>query len=465
MLAGLTAVSNPVRFIAGDDLRAPYLIQSAIGVERQLTRKTTLVVNLTDTRGVRQFVTSNINAPNIDGVRPNPSAGDIYQFQSEGLLKQFQIITRVNSQIGSRFTLTGAYIWSTAHSNTDGGLCPSPVGCGTSTPVNQYDLNAEWGKAALDVQNRMFIFGSLNAPLKITLSPFIVASSGVPFNITTGGDYFNDGVLNARPAYASGPGPGIVSTPYGYLNPNPAPGEPLIPRNLGVGPGQFSLNLRLSRTFGFGTTKFAGSSGGSRASQRGYGGGRGGFGGFGGRGGPFGGGAASEHRYNLTLSVSARNLLNHVNYLAPVGIMGSPFFLQSTNINGGYGAEWTATDLVDFLDANQFLGQFASLLEGLLGVVQIVLRGDTLQALGKRGRSRGNRFEVILAELLNAVEIGDHVERPCFCGAILGLKPPLGGGRARTVHELSIPQRTINSQALCCVAKRNENQLRALTPE
>jgi hypothetical protein len=341
VLAGLTPASS-VRFIAGNDLRAPYLIQSAIGVERQLNRRTTLAVNVTDTRGVRQFVTDDINPPG------QPS---LFQFQADGLLKQLQVITRVNTAIGNRVTVTGAYIWSTAHSNTDGALCASSFGCGTSTPVNPYDLSSEWSRASLDVQNRMFIFGTVSAPLKIQLAPFIVASSGAPFNITTGGPYYldgiPDGILNARPAFAGGPGPQIVATPYGYLNPNPAPGEPLIPRNLGNGPGQFSLNLRLSRTWGFGSTKFAGSSGGARANAGGGGPGGprgGGFGGFGGRGGPFGGGGTTEHRYNLTLSVSARNLLNHVNYATPVGIMGSTNFLQSTAISGGFAAEQTPTD-------------------------------------------------------------------------------------------------------------------------
>lgn len=69
-----------------------------------------------------------------------------------------------------------------------------------------------------------------------------------------------------------------------------------------------------------------------------------GRGGSGGLAGPFGGGGTTEHRYNLTLSSSARNLLNHVNYLPPVGVMGSPFFLQPTGISGGYAAEQTPTD-------------------------------------------------------------------------------------------------------------------------
>jgi hypothetical protein len=337
MLAG---ASTPVQFFAANDLRAPYLIQSAIGVERQLNRRTTLAVNVTDSRGVHQFVTSDVSPP---------GPADLFQFQSDGLLKQLQVITRVNTQLGSRVSLSGAYIWSTAHSNTDGSLCASPFGCGTSTPVNPYDLSEEWSRSSLDVQNRMFIFGTVSAPWKIQLAPFVVAQSGAPFNITTGGDYYYDGipdgVLNARPVFASGPGPNIISTPYGYLNSCPlgCSGEPFIPRNLGNGPGQFSLNLRLSRTWGFGTTKFAGSSGGSRANTGGgpRGGGFGGMGG--GRGGPFGGGT-TEHRYNLTLSISARNILNHVNYAPPVGSMGSTNFLESTGIAGGFQAEQNPTD-------------------------------------------------------------------------------------------------------------------------
>ncbi len=341
----LDVTGNPaVRFITGNNLRTPYLIQSALGVERQLARRTTLSVNWTDTRGVRQFVTSDINAPLPNGVLPYGNVGDIFQFQSDGLLKQMQLITRINSQLGARLSIFGAYIWNTAHSNTDGSLCASSSGCGTSSPVDQYDLSQEWSRSSLDITNRMFLAGSVMAPWKVQLSPFITASSGVPFNITTGGDYLDDGILNARPSVASGPGAGIISTPYGYLNPSPQIGQTLLPRNYGTGPDQFSFNLRFSRTWGFGETKFAGPSGGARASSGG-GGGRGGFGGFGGGGGPRGGGGgSSEHRYNLTLSISARNLFNHVNYAPPVGVIGSPFFLQNTAIAGGFAAEQTPTN-------------------------------------------------------------------------------------------------------------------------
>ena len=48
--------------------------------------------------------------------------------------------------------------------------------------------------------------------------------------------------------------PNIVCTPFGNFNRNPAPGEALIPRNYGQGPGFFSVNMRVSKTWSFGST-------------------------------------------------------------------------------------------------------------------------------------------------------------------------------------------------------------------
>ena len=46
-------------------------------------------------------------------------------------------------------------------------------------------------------------------------------------------------------------------------------------------------------------------------------------------------GATSDRRYNLTLSVSARNVLNRVNLGVPVGVLGSPQFGESNSLAGG----------------------------------------------------------------------------------------------------------------------------------
>jgi hypothetical protein len=53
----------------------------------------------------------------------------------------------------------------------------------------------------------------------------------------------------------------------------------------------------------------------------------------------FGGGGtrSTNRRYNLTLSVQARNILNHVNPGPINGALTSPLFGQSTTLAGGFG--------------------------------------------------------------------------------------------------------------------------------
>jgi hypothetical protein len=271
--------------------------------------------------------------------------------ESTGIFKQTQLNVSVNSSVGKWGTLFSRYAYGTAHSDTDG--------LGT-LPANQYDFSQEYGRSALDVRNTLFVGGSFAAPWKVRVSPFFVAHSGIPFNITTGTDLYLAGQVasTARPGIASAAGAGIIATPYGLLDPIPAAGQSLIERNAGNGPGFLELNLRVSRTWGFGPTKFQGPSGGATSRQGGGppGGGGGGGRGPGGPGGPGGGGgfggggrppgleSSTEHRFNLTLSVMARNIMNHENLNTPNGALTSLYFLQSTGITGGFGPEATASN-------------------------------------------------------------------------------------------------------------------------
>jgi hypothetical protein len=51
------------------------------------------------------------------------------------------------------------------------------------------------------------------------------------------------------------------------------------------------------------------------------------------------GGGSSGSRYSVTLSASARNLLNTVNLAPPVGDLSSRLFGQSVATAGGYGRD------------------------------------------------------------------------------------------------------------------------------
>src|SRR5262249_36888422 len=159
-------------------------------------------------------------------------------------------------------------------------------------------------------RNRITVGGNITLPHGIGLSPLLIASSGRPFNILLGQDLNGDSVFNDRPAFAA---PGVVpalATTYGDFDLDPLPGQSVIPANYGSGPAQFTMNLRVSKTFGFGeaTGRSSGRSdaagGPPPGGDEGPGPGAGPFG-MGGRGGrPPRGGLSSEnaHRYNLTLS-------------------------------------------------------------------------------------------------------------------------------------------------------------------
>ena len=210
--------------------------------------------------------------------------------------------------------------------------------------MNSYDPMEDWGRAAFDVRNRLFIGGTISLPYAFRLSPFILADSGSPFDIIVGQDLNGDSIFNDRPALASTPGPGgkIYYTSYGTFNSVPIPGQVITPINYGGGPALFTLNLRLSKTFGLGPKlEERASSGGGMGGPGGGGHGGGGHGGglagrglTGSGGGPFIFGGESNRKYNLTFSVSARNLLNNVNYASPVGNLDSPLFGTSNALAG-----------------------------------------------------------------------------------------------------------------------------------
>jgi hypothetical protein len=170
----------------------------------------------------------------------------------------------------------------------------------------------------------------------------LTANTGPPFDITSGRDLYGDTLFNGRPGIATDPKkPGVIATAYGLLDPNPTPGEKLLPRNFGRGPGQIMLNMRIGRTFGFGSSRESGS-----ASAGPGGGGPGGGGpGGGGRGGPSspfemgggrqgGGGGSSGRRYSLTISMQIRDITNHNNPGPIIGNITSPLFGQANQPAG-----------------------------------------------------------------------------------------------------------------------------------
>lgn len=341
-LTGSTTAPTTYRLDPG--FKSPYVAQFALSVERQVTRTSTLTVSYLHSHGERQLIAENINAPlpgtfdpadPSSGVRPLGDIGNVFQFDSRGKYEQNQLILNFNLRPTARISLFGFYTLGFVNSNTSGpGAFPS----------NPYDLDQDWGRASYDVRNRVTIGGNITLPYGIGLSPLLIASSGRPFNISLGQDLNGDSVFNDRPAFAAITGPNLP-TSYGDFDLDPLLGDAIIPTNYGSGPAQFTMNLRVSKTFGFGETvpgrRSPGGSGGAGAApeaEEGPAPGPGPFG-MGDRGGrpPRNQSSRSEgaRRYNLTFSAQIHNIFNTVNLASPIGDLESPLFGHSIALAGG----------------------------------------------------------------------------------------------------------------------------------
>jgi uncharacterized membrane protein YgcG len=334
----------PTRYQISTRLHAPGTLQTAVTLERQLTRSMNISVSYLNSRGFDQLLTNNINTPLLGTFPANPvyplgSPGNVYEFQSEGIYRQNQLFTQVNFRWKSWISLRGYYVLNSAKSDTAGPLY---------FPSNPFNLMQDYGRAAFDIRNRIFVGGAMNFPHGFSLYPFLLASSGIPYSITISSDLIGSSQFNQRPAFAtslSNPAD-VVVTPFGSFDTTPQPGETIVPINSLTGPAHFSLNLRLSKTWGFGgeTSNAAGANPGGPG-----GGGRGGRGpdrgGFGMGGGPFGAGERTNRRYNLTLSVNARDIFNYQNLATPTAVLNppsstsqtaseSPFFGRSNGLFG-----------------------------------------------------------------------------------------------------------------------------------
>ena len=309
-------------------LHAPQIMQGAVGVERQINKVTNLSVTYMNSRGIHQFLTNNVNTPlpgtfPANPVYPDGLAENIFQYQSEGIFKQNQLIVNMNVRMGAKLTLFGYYTLNYANSDTGGA---------NTFPSNPYNLLEDYGRASFDVRNRVFIGGTVGLPYGFRISPFMIASSGAPFNVVMSQDFVGSTVLNQRPAFATNPvNPNyVVNTPLGALDTNVTDlgaGESIVPVNDFIGPPHFSLSLRLSKVFGFGKVSEGpggGPGGGGGHSHGPGGGGRGPGGPFGGGGGFGLGGGGSDHHYNLTFTVMARNITNYTNLAQPNGLLTVP---------------------------------------------------------------------------------------------------------------------------------------------
>ncbi len=259
---GLPIASFPISVnrLAGD-LRTPYHFHSAIGIERRLPSDFILTVTYDYIRGVRLFRSRDINAP-LPGslARPRPELMRVTQLESSNASTSHGLKLGFSGSVGERVSLFGNYTLSRVIDFADG---PDAL------PADNYNLAAERGLSARDQRHQLFLGAFLVLPYGVEASPFFYFNTGSPYSVTTGFDDNNDSIVNDRPAG--------------------------VRRNSERGPNFTSLDLRLSKTFGFG------------------------------------GQSADARPFAIEVAGDATNLFNRVNLASFIGVQTSPFFRQANS--------------------------------------------------------------------------------------------------------------------------------------
>lgn len=284
-------------------LRNGRTYQASVSIERRIAAQSRITASYIFSRGVDLPNSRNVNAP-IGGLYPFGDADVRLLTESAGLMRLNQLIINPTMNF-KKVMLFGYYVLSHGQDNNEG------------QPADPYNLHAEWGPSTWgDVRHKIVAIATVKLPLSFSVSPFLVSSSGAPYNITTGLDPDLTGFPAARPALIAATdtcqGTGrLYEAGFGCFNLIPPPGAPLIMRNSARGPAIASLGLRMSRTWLFR---------GGIARQADF---------------PTPGNHshAESATRGLTLSLSTLNAMNHTNLAPPNGDLSSPYFGQSLGLS------------------------------------------------------------------------------------------------------------------------------------
>lgn len=287
------ALARTQRFI-DNKLKTPAQSLLTVAATKKLFGGFSLNLSMTTGTNFRQIVTHNVNAPLAGtfnplnpqvSIRPSPEAGNNYGIFSNGKAKKTRLSAQLKFPNAGKLYAYFSYSFVKSKNN---------VVSGSGAPFDPYDFSQEFAPGTADGMHSLDGYSSYQLPYGFSIGGSYTFHTGGRFNIFTGLDTNGDGFFNERPAFATDLSkPGLVQTKYGILDPNPAPGATLIPRNLGRGSKYFSVDANISKTFGFG---------GDKAKKK-----------------------------SLNFSIDIYNLFNTINRADPIGNMSSPNFLQVIN--------------------------------------------------------------------------------------------------------------------------------------
>jgi hypothetical protein len=291
------------RFI-DNKLKTPAQSLLTVAATKKLVGGFSLNLSMTTGTTFRQILIHNVNAPlagtfnpltPLASVRPSLGVGNIYGIFSNGKSKKTKLSAQLQFPNANKLYAYVSYSFIKSKNN---------VVSGSGAPSDPYDFSQEPAPGTADGMHSLSGYSSYQLPYGFSVGGSYTFHSGGRFNIFTGRDTNGDGFFNERPAFATDSSkPGLIQTKYGVLDPSPAQGATLIPRNLGRGSKYFLVDANISKTLGLG---------GEKAKEK-------------------------LTKKSINLSLDIYNLFNAINRADPIGNMSSPNFLQV--INGVIGSD------------------------------------------------------------------------------------------------------------------------------
>ena len=196
----------------------------------------------------------------LNNLRPDPSKTEIEQLIPAGNSFYHGLTLELRQRYhgaknGAGFSFRAVYTLSRL---IDDGIV------NTSDALVPGDFRSERARSLLDRRHRLALSGIFETPRKfgnLRFAPILRLASGAPFNIGLGGDDRNlDDISNDRPNFSGDsktlkwrrPGQPLDASILNQFS-LPTIGESgNLPRNAGRGPGQFILDLNVSREFKLG---------------------------------------------------------------------------------------------------------------------------------------------------------------------------------------------------------------------
>ncbi len=192
----------------------------------------------------------------LNGLRPDPTRGEVEQLIAVGdsFYKGLTLEVRKRFTQAKTFGLSFRAGYTYSHLTDDGIV-------NTSDALIPGDFIGERSRSLLDRRHRFVFSGTFDTPKllgQVRFSPVLRLASGAPFNISLGGADRNlDDVGNDRPIFNGNTKRLHWRSPGAPIDPSilgaftlPAIGQTgNLSRNAGEGPGQFFLDLNVTREF------------------------------------------------------------------------------------------------------------------------------------------------------------------------------------------------------------------------